>query len=102
MADYGPGGGGGGVNKNQNAPACTAKYYPSAGGYEAGSVEAGGELGEKESAGAPDTSISGNQEIGNYENQLSWPPGIPHGTPDPEIGGPPLGATPDDPSRSGY
>lgn len=100
MADYGPGGGG--VNKNAGAPACTAKYYPAMGGYEGGAIEGDGELGQKADAGSPDTGITGDTVNGNYENQVSYPPGIPHGQPDPDCGGPPLGSTPDDPTRSMY
>lgn len=104
MADtYGGMNGGGGVNKSENTPDCTKKYWPSLGGTEGSNIEAGGELGAKD-VGDIGAVVSAPSEEGQYNTVVnSYPPGIPHGAEDVTLGGPPLASTPEnDPTRSMY
>jgi hypothetical protein len=104
MADnYAGMSGGGGVNKSENTPDCTKKYWPSLGGTEGSTIEAGGEQGAKD-VGEIGGEVSAPSEEGQYNTVVnSYPPGIPHGPADPAIEGPPLASTPEnDPTRSMY
>ncbi|SRR6266571_3603324 len=83
-----------GPSKESKVPACTAKYYPAQGGYEAEPVEADGSAGEKAiPGGAPGSEPTGNTTEGEYTNATGSFGSYPHGAEDASLLGPALGTT---------
>jgi len=87
------------------APACSAQYAPTTGGYDAASIEGEGAAGDK--GVSTESEYSNATEEGSYNNAplaaFGATRGWPATTPNPDnLEGPPLGSTDGGPNHSNF